>query len=953
MTPEFWAQVTDIYNSALEIESGKRKDYLDNVCAHDKILRTEVESLLAADAEGINFISGNALKDSPSFFSEIKSTNLSGQTLGQFQIISHIGSGGMGEVYLAKELRLDRLVALKALPISLSGNRTYLMRFQTEAKAAATLNHPNVATVYSVEEINGQPFFTMEYVDGKTLDSLIPEHGLSLKLFLEWFGDLADALSHAHEKGVIHRDIKPGNIMITSAGVPKILDFGLAQIDPKKVTDESSTLSLTQPGQILGTPSYMSPEQAEGERIDNRSDIFSFGIVMYEAITGERPFKGESYAAIVSELLTKEPAAISDIKPDTPFLLSRLIVRCLHKSASRRFQTMHEVRVILEEIKAAVEAGDTIVNSAPGFVQKKDSAFQKRIFVPLLLMIFLAVGFGFYLFTKETPRSPVSFQNLTLRKLSQSNNVVYAHISPDGKSVAYNTIEDNEERSLWIRNVEDKNALQLLPPQPVFFWGGLSISKDGSQIYYITAERDADHGTLYRTSSLGGTPRKIVENVNDLGSLSPDGERVLYVRYGKKMQLLSATASDGGNEVEILSTEARQIYRDPQFSADGTKIFFIKFELIKGEEYWSLVEISSSGGKERVIIPLRKPRINEIAVLKDKSGLVVNAVDSISNLPQIYYVSISDGKETRITNDLNAYFGISVSDDVETIVTAQRHSSNNISIFAEGESIQEKQLFKEDNIYSTAVFTPDGKIVYDAEDNNRPHIWIVNADGSNPQQLTPNDSTDFNPFVTPDGRYIIFLSERTGERKIWRMENDGSDPQNLTPVEGRIISHSFLNDKKTVFFIWNREEKKAIGEVPLMGGEIKEFPLVGEGLTAISADGKRFAYIFYDEKDKKRKVRIRPFETDEPSTVFDISPIRFLKWTIDGKGLLYRANETGKESASTVWIQPVSGGDPRPFLSVKPDAVIDVSQSKDGKQVVVVSGKLLTDTVMLTKIEQN
>ena len=176
-----------------------------------------------------------------------------------------------------------------------------------------------------------------------------------MKLFLEWFVDLADALSHAHEKGIVHRDIKPGNIMVTSAGVPKILDFGLAHIDPKKVTHESSTLSLTQPGQILGTPSYMSPEQAEGEKIDSRSDIFSFGIVMYEAITGERPFKGESYAAIVSELLTKEPPPISEIKPDTPFLLSRLIVRCLHKSASRRFQTMHEVRVILEEIKAAVE----------------------------------------------------------------------------------------------------------------------------------------------------------------------------------------------------------------------------------------------------------------------------------------------------------------------------------------------------------------------------------------------------------------------------------------------------------------------------------------------------------------------------------------------------------------------------------------------------------------------
>ena len=499
----------------------------------------------------------------------------------------------------------------------------------------------------------------------------------------------------------------------------------------------------------------------------------------------------------------------------------------------------------------------------------------------------------------------------------------------------------------------------FLPPQPVFFWGGLTISKDGSQIYYINAERNAPHGTLYRISSLGGTPRKLVETVNDLGSLSPDGERILYVRYGEKMQLLSANAADGSDEREILSTlstsstDLRQIYRDPHFSADGENIFFIKFELIKGEEYWSLVEIPAKGGEERIIIKPRKPKINEIAVLKDGNGLLLNAVESFSNLSQIFYVSIADGKETRITNDLNPYFGISADDGGNTIVTAQRSFAKDIAIFESDNPNQAKKITNEANIFETAVFTPDGKIVYDAEDNNRPHIWIMNADGSNQHQLTPNDSTDFQPLVTPDGRYIIFISERTGERKIWRMNIDGSNPQNLTPVDGRLFSHTFLPDNQSVFFHWNKPEKKAMGEVPLMGGEIKEYPLFGDDYTAISPDGKQVAYVFFDERDKKRKIRIRPFESEEPSTVFDISPISFLKWTADGKGLIYREIETDAESVSTIWLQPVSGGKPQIFLSVKPDEVFNASQSVDGKQTVAVSGYLVANAVILTKIKSD
>jgi serine/threonine protein kinase len=963
MTPERWEQISEIYHSALEIDSSERRSsFLDAACAGDKSLRREVESLLAANSAAGDFIAEPVVKDiAPLFAAEsAPSFLLAGKSLGHYRIVSRIGAGGMGEVYLARDSRLNRAVAVKTLPASFALDANHLRRFQTEAKAAATLNHPNVATIYSVEDDGGQPFITMEYVEGKSLDTFIPAGGLDLKTFLEWFPPLADALSHAHEKGIVHRDIKPGNIMITGAGVPKILDFGLAQIDKAVVaTDDSPTLDITEPGQVFGTPSYMSPEQAEGRQVDQRSDIFSFGVVMYQALTGERPFKGDGYASIVSELMTREPRPVGEIKPGTPFLLARLITRCLCKDRRRRFQSMREVRVMLEEIKASIEAGVSGNGSSLPLLKSRAKSFSRAwMLAPLALLVVAAAAFTAYRFVQNRP-PPISFENMTLRKLSQTNNVVFAHITPDGKSIVYYSIEENDERALWIRRVEDKSALQLLPTQPVQFWGGITVSPDSSWIYYIAAARDARHGTLYRLSSLGGAPRRLVETVNDLGSLSPDGERILYVRYGdEQMRLLSANAADGSDERVIYSLPSayasNHIFRDPQFSLDGKSIFFIKFERINGEEFWSLVEISADGGggAERVILPLRKPRISEIVVLKDGSGLLVNATDAISNLTQLYHVSLPEGLETRITNDLNAYFGLSISDDGRTIVTAQRHTAKDVWTISGADANDSRKLTNESNVYSNVVRTADGRIVFDALDNNRPHIWIMNGDGSGAQQLTPNDSFDHEPRVSPDGRFIVFTSRRTGETKIWRMNADGSGPQLLTPVAEAAYGPAVTPDGQTVLFQWAKENGRVLGRVPLAGGAITEQPLysANTNLFALSPDGRQVAYVFYDDANRRYKVRVRPVERDEPSIVFNISPINFLLWTADGKNLLYREVEPSRASSSIVWLQPISGGEPKQFFNVKPDQIFNLSLSSDGKQILAVRGKLLTDAVMLTRI---
>ncbi len=949
MTPEGWEKITEIYHSALELETRERSAFLDKACAGDDALRREVESLLEAEAAAGNFIARPAVHDAASMLTvKTEASLLPGQNLGHYRIISRLGAGGMGEVYLAKDMRLNREVAIKVLPASFAANPNYLRRFRTEAEAAATLNHSNVATVYSVEKVDGNLFITMEYVAGKTLDASIPPPGLDLKTFLDLFIPLADALAHAHEKGVSHRDIKPGNIIITQGGAPKILDFGLAQIDRPKRGENESTLKITEPGQVFGTPSYMSPEQAEGKPLDQRSDIFSFGVVMYEAITGERPFKGDSYASIISNLLKTEPVSVSELRAETPYLLTRLISRCLSKSRQERFQSMSEVRAILEETKAVVEAGTSTASRSNPFPLKEKTISRRWLIAPAVLIFALSAA-AYYFFRPSAPvEPPLNFANMALRKLSQSGTVSYAQITPDAKSIVYITFDESEGRALWIRRVEDRSALQLLVKGARQFWGGIGVSPDGSQIFYIHADENARLGTLYRISSLGGSQRKLIENVNDVGAVSADGQRILFVRYGDAMQILSANASDGGGERVVHAGAPDELFRDPQFAADGKSVYFSKRKATGGKTSWSLVEIPVEGGAEREILDTGGKRIGELAVLKNGKGLLINKTDDVSNLQQLYFVSLPDGREQRITNDLNSYQGISVSADGRTIAATQNLTSRDIWVGNSPENL--RRITTESNVFSNAAFTPDGRIVFDALDNNRPAIWTMNADGTGAQQLTPNDSFNSEPQISADGRFIVFTSDRTGENKIWRMNADGSNPQLLTNVSGPAFSPVIAPDSSAVWFQWNRDNRRILGKIPITGGEAVEQTPFGDNLWAISPDGKQLAAVFFDTPSNQFKVRVRPVDAEEPSKIFNIPASFILEWTADGKNLLYRNIDTTPEMFSIVWLQPIEGGEPRRFLSVKPDRAANIAQSADSKQILVVRSKTTTDAVMLTRI---
>ncbi len=956
MTPERWEKVGEIFTSASEMDTSEREAYLRSACGDDSSLLSEVRSLLDAGNDAGQFISqpivGNFVPD----FAEHVKALAPGNSIGHYKIEKAIGSGGMGEVYLATDTNLGRKVALKTLPPSFASDPSFLRRFRNEAQAAASINHPNVATVYSVEDIDGLRFIAMEYVEGRTLDRLTPESGLDLKTFLAWLGPIANALHAAHKRGIIHRDVKPGNIMISANGTPKILDFGLAQFEQSLAG--SAANDITAPGQIIGTPSYMSPEQAEGADVDIRSDIFSFGTVMYEALTGNRPFRGAAQGLIVKAVVHSDPEPIASYRQDVPDALTKMVGRCLQKSPGKRFQSMREIRSILKEARLASDAGVSMDSFARRFYREATSPSKLWWAATAALVLVMAFG-GWYVFSRQASALPFSLESISIRKLSQSNNVALSVISPDGRSVAYVTYEDDGGRALWMRRVSDTTAIRIVPSQQVHYWD-ISFSNDHEYVYFITAPRFGTHGTLYRVPALGGqSPRRITEKVNHLGNISPDGKRLLLVRYGDpapdtsvnvtNSKLISTNAEDGSDEQVLRELQGESIIRKARYSPDGRSIFFIKREL-KEIENWSVVMYDLQTGSEREIVR-KKERIESIAVLDGNKGLLVNAQDGNSNRRQLFHLAVPTGEMTRITNDLNSYSGVSVDREGRNIVSVQRTDESRIWIGNANDLRTMSPISREPLAHADVDWTPDGRIVFDVLENDRVSVWIADSDGKNALQLTPQDSDNGNPRVSGDGRYIVFTSRRSGFNQIWRMNIDGGNQILLANAPGIAQNPQFAADGKTVVFRWYHEGSAPMGQVSVDGGAVTGLDYLPNAFTyywAMSPDGRYLAHTIGGDNANPTRVVVRPVDSITPRAILNIRPTWFFKWMPDGKSLYYQESQQGDGLEKKVFQIDPDKGEPKQLLTTEPDDVVDLTFSRDKTRFAVVRLKVLTDAVMLS-----
>ncbi|MDQ6666426.1 MAG: serine/threonine-protein kinase, partial [Acidobacteriota bacterium] len=458
MNSDRWKQVDNLLQSALERNPGDREGFLRQACGSDEALEREVRSLLTSRQQAGSFLESPAINVAARAIAlEQPPGSLAGQTISHYRIVEKLGDGGMGVVWKARDTRLNRFVALKFLPAAMTGDPERKRRFAQEARAASALNHPNIVTIYEIDQVDGADFISMEFVPGKALDQLIPRKGLRLNDALQYAIQAADALAAAHAAGIVHRDLKPANIMAGGNGGVKVLDFGLAKLTEQLGASEfARTETLARPqtkeGVIAGTISYMSPEQAEGKKVDARTDIFSFGAVLYEMITGRRAFAGDSMASVLSAVLRDQPKPAAEIAHDVPRELDRIVTRCLQKDPNRRYQHAGDLKIDLQHVTEEPAAGGSPVAQSMNR--------WRWLAAAACIAVLFAVGWKLRGLRAET-----SLWTLT-RLTNDAGLSGFPALSPDGKLVAYSSDRSSDgnpdgEPDLYIKQVAGGQPIRL------------------------------------------------------------------------------------------------------------------------------------------------------------------------------------------------------------------------------------------------------------------------------------------------------------------------------------------------------------------------------------------------------------------------------------------------------------------------------------------------------------
>jgi serine/threonine protein kinase len=933
-----------------------------------------------------------------------------GTRLGHYEIRSRLGAGGMGEVYLAQDSKLDRKVALKILPAEVASNQDRMRRFVQEAKAAAALNHPNIAHIYEIAEHDGVHFIAMEFVDGVTLREKIHRERTELRKLLRYLQHVAEGLAKAHAAGIVHRDLKPDNIMITRDGYAKILDFGLAKlIDPQSspgaagVTGEAATAMMpAQPlsaaGTVMGTVGYMSPEQAQGKTVDQRSDIFSFGCILYEAATGRRPFEGDSAIDTLHKIIYAPAPPIADFNPAAPADLQRIVRRCLAKDPEKRRQTIRDVANDLEDLRREMESEvdaecsvpprsrasapvPDLTSSDPQVAPTTSSAeyiiteikrHKTGAVIVMALLVLSGLGYAIYHFTARTTPAVAHFQNMRITRVTSEGNVESAAVSPDGKYTAY-SLEESGKRSLWTKHLGTGSRVQIAPATEAFGMNASTFSHDGGYVYYTRVDEQNPQGALYQVPVLGGVSKKILANVAQPVSLSPDGKQLAFGRYhlsGTEDELWLANA-DGTNERRLITVKEPEWLggASAAWSPDG-KMLAVGY----GNEYrpsparqnlgMTVAVVSVTDATLKLITSQRWLYVGNVVWFSDGSGLALISREQVLGAPQIWQVSYPQGQARRITNDLNSYdfYSLTLTADASALISVQSDPVSNIWVAPGGQTSRARAITSGKNVQSGHYglwWTPDGKLVYDSNVNGNASIWISNADGSDPKPLTDSAADDFAPEVSPDGHTIIFNSGRTSLYQVWRMDIDGGNPKQLTEGTG-VPTFSISPDGRWIVY---HPFEGGIRKVSIAGGTPVE--LVANGslrYPQVSPDGKLLAYFFNDERTQRPKIAVIAFDGGAPVRTFDL-PVssgtslyesgftllyRGFHWSPDGRALVY-INTLG--GVSNLWSQPLDGGAPKQITDFKSDLILNFAYSRDGRQLALARGNQSRDVVMISEVK--
>jgi eukaryotic-like serine/threonine-protein kinase len=940
MDRELWKQVDALLEQALEQPPEEREAFVASAAQDNAVLRDEVLSLLKAQSQAALFMERSAMKVAAHALADDSKlttviTTLVGQELGNYQIEKLLGAGGMGEVYLARDTKLGRLVALKVLPLPFVVDGDRLSRFQREARALSALNHPNLVTIYEVGEDKGLHFIAMELVEGKTLSSFRDK--LTLKELLPIVAQVAEALGAAHQSGIIHRDVKPDNVMVRPDGYAKVLDFGLVKLT--EVKSAPGVTAHTQLGVAMGTLAYMSPEQASGEAVDHRTDIWSLGVVLYELATGQKPFSAETRQATINAILSIPPTPVTTIAPSLPPDLDRILNKALDKDRELRYQTASDFRADLRRLLREIDSSASVSGSVLGTVVRRRWLWPAVTCVLILMMGVIA--WSVWLKAKPLDWSRAAHMQLT----SEHGTEFFPSLAPDGRSFVYAS-NQNGNFDLFVQRVGGKNATPLTPNThsdeiaPAFSPNGERIafrstrepagvyvmeasgenvrlvvpgchhpswSPDGSEIVCSTAghveaptTRNTFTSALWIANVETGEKRFLCENDAMQPSWSPHGNRIAFwfMPPGAGRSDI-ATISRSGGEIEVVTKDASTNW-NAVWSPDGKFLYFAS-DRSGNMSFWRIA-IDEKTGKvqgeaEAVSTPSNFNR--HLSFSANGRRMIYVQTDQQSNIQAIRFAQKSEriaGEPFWITRgDRNLVRPELSPDGTRFVMRAVRRTQDDIVVVSR-DGTQWRDLTNDKFFDRYPRWSPDGKrVAFTSDRSGRYEIWVLDADATNLRQLTfdsPGDTTF--PLWSPDGTRILFrrsfVSTVLEVNKPWAEQNLRQLP--LPPDNQRFVAWDWSPDGKRV--IGNLSgPPQVVASFSFETNEYEKLTEFGGSATWLS-DSTRFIFFLnnklYLGDIKTRRVREVFTSGENEIRSVDVSP---------DDGLLYY---TVYSSESDIWL---------------------------------------------------